>query len=174
MPLASRSARTASPRSPGSMIFETPSARASTEIAAPRRSASAKNRSGSPKPAMSMAITVPFRNGSSPIAQLSRSGATRGCDNRRLLMHSIINDRPAPFAPPSGSSVSTAFGSVVSRPSLSRPQPTGIFSPRSAAPMILPLATTPVEKSNRYGRPFLRGTANAIGLDDTAGTLVPG
>ena len=43
----------------------------------------------------------------------------------------------------------TAFGSVVSLPSLSRPQPTGIFSPRSAAPMILPLATTPVEKSRR-------------------------
>src|SRR5437870_9621412 len=81
-----------------------------------------------------------------------------------------MNDRPAPLAPPSGSSVSTALGSVVSLPSLSSPQPTGIFSPRSAAPMILPLATTPVEKSRRYGRPLRRGTANAIGLEDTAGT----
>ena len=78
------------------------------------------------------------------------------------------------MAPPSGSNVSTALGSVVSWPSLSRPQPTGIFSPRSAAAMILPLATTPVEKSSRYGRPLARGTANAIGLDDTAGTRVPG
>src|SRR3954470_17122483 len=85
-----------------------------------------------------------------------------------------MNDRPAPLAPPNGSSVTTALGSVVSLPSLSRPQPTGILSPRSAAPMILPLATTPVEKSSRYGLPFRRGTAKAIGLDDTAATRVPG
>jgi hypothetical protein len=121
-----------------------------------------------------MATTEPLRNGSSPIAQLSRSGAMRGSDSNRLVRHSIMNDRPAPFAPPTGSSVSTAFGSVVSRPSASRPQPTGIFSPRSAAAMIFPFATTPVEKSRRYGRLPRRGTANAIGFDETAGTRVPG
>ena len=73
----------------------------------------------------------------------------RGSESRRLVRHSIMNDRPAPLMPAIGSTFSTAFGSVVSRPSLSTPQPTGIFSPRSAAPMILPLATTPVEKSSR-------------------------
>ena len=37
----------------------------------------------------------------------------------------------------------------------------------------MPLATTPVEKSNRYGRPFRHGTANAIGsaISKVSGTF---
>ena len=175
MPEASRSARIASPRSPGSMIFFTPSARARPAMAVPSRSASRRKRSRSPNAAE---VDRDHRAveerivADRPAFQVRRDARLREQEAGQALDHE--RQARALDAPPSAARSRPPSDRWCRGRPCRRPSRSGIVSPRSAAPMILPLATTPVEKSSRYGRPFLRGTANAIGLDDTAATRVPG
>ena len=104
--------------------------------------------------ARSIAMATPLRNGLSTPPSPSKAGATRGFDSARLHRHSIMNERLEPFGPPSGKSVAICFGSVVSRPSASMPQPTGTCVPASRALRILPFATVAVDMSSDEGWVF--------------------
>src|SRR5262249_57606217 len=97
----------------------------------------------------------------------------RGLCTARLAGHSIMNDRPEPFAPAMGSSVRTFAGSVVSRPCASMPQPSGMLPPESRALRSLPIATVEVDMSRRYGARLAAGNAIASGLVDTPAVRAP-
>ena len=84
-----------------------------------------------------------------------------------------MKERPEPFGPPSGSNVASLFGSVVSRPSASSPQPSGIVCPASRALITLPIATLDVDMSSSSGRRFFVGKAMASGFLETPATLAP-
>src|SRR6266404_5241372 len=101
------------------------------------------------------------------------AGAMIGLPAIRLQRHSIMNERPEPFAPPSGNSVASFFGSVVSRPSASSPQPSGMSRPASRALITLPIATVEVDMSSSSGGRSAAGNAIASGLLDTPATLAP-
>src|SRR5262249_42497863 len=101
------------------------------------------------------------------------AGAMIGLPTVRLQRHSIIKERPDPFAPPSGSSVASFLGSVVSRPCASSPQPSGISRPASRALITFPMATFDVDMPTRGGGRFLVGKTLASGLLETPETLAP-
>src|ERR1700674_2345247 len=103
----------------------------------------------------------------------SKAGAQSGLATARLARHSIMNDRPDPFGPPSGRRVLILCGSVVSRPSASMPQPVGTDLPESLALRIFPLDTVEVDMSMRNGRWVFAGTAIAIGLVETPAARAP-
>src|SRR5256885_4193891 len=95
------------------------------------------------------------------------AGAMIGLPTVRLQRHSITKERAEPFGPPSGNSVATLRGSVVSRPAASSPQPGGISRPASRALMTFPIATVEVDISSKSGGRFLAGNAIPIGLGGT-------
>ena len=88
-------------------------------------------------------------------------------------MSSIISERPDPFAPPCGRSVSASRGSVVGLPLRSRAHPAGIGWPVLLAWTSRPRATTPVDMSSTTGPRAPPGTAIESGFVDTPATRVP-
>src|SRR5262249_58376990 len=121
----------------------------------------------------SSATATPLRYGASSLAPAASAGAMIGLPTVRLQRHSIMKERPEPFGPPSGSSVASFLGSVVSRPCASSPQPSGISRPASRALITFPMATFDVDMSTSSGGRFFAGEAIASRLLQTPATLAP-
>src|SRR5262249_12628517 len=109
----------------------------------------------------------------SSLPPAARAGAMIGLPTVRLQRHSIMKDRPEPFGPPSGSSVASFLGSVVSRPCASNPQPSGISRPASRALITFPMATFDVDISTSSGGGLLAGKEIAGGWLETPAALAP-
>src|SRR5262245_5701614 len=118
-------------------------------------------------------MAMPLRYGASSLPPEASAGAMIGLPIMRLQRHSIMNERPDPLGPPSGKSVASFLASVVSRPSASSPQPSGIFRPASRALITFPMATVEVDMSSSGGGRFAAGNAIASGLVETPETLAP-
>jgi hypothetical protein len=120
-----------------------------------------------------MAMATPLRNGLSSFPPASSACAMIGFEIVKLHRHSIMNERPEPFAPPRGRRVAILLGSLVGRPSAPMPQSGGTCRPASRALSTLPMATVDVDMSTRKGGLPPAGNASAIGLVDTPATRVP-